>query len=202
MRSLLAAMVLFLFGAAGFAASKKSKLLKRIEHEGDAYTIRSEGCEGCPSGVKLIVEKAFRDKTQVKKLITNGTRNVLSLSFFTDKVILVGEINSNVKMVNVLRKNNLKLLDYFYCFTPVISPTGRYILCRKFYPRFGEPSLKTDLYLVYDLKKNALGNRVSTQRWELNEVAGIPVYPKKYAVLKSYNASSPAPRRVITWWAM
>ena len=85
-----------------------------------------------------------------------------------------------------LEKN--KLVDEFWCYEPVLSPSKRFWIYEKFYPPYGLPAERTSVVLVYDMKKSPLENRVPVEgyaKWPKEQV-GLPVYPEPYVKARAY----------------
>lgn len=162
----------------------------RYEIDNKTYVIEKEGCSSdCALGIRLIVTRKD-DMIPLKTVIENGVNTVSKFVKQKDKLILIGEYNSSFNVVTIMETRSMEVLDYFYCFKPSISTSGRYILSSKFRPRWGPKSQNSDLYLVYDLEKSVTAN--SNQGKEPRVDVGFPVYPQHNASSKSFKVSVPS----------
>ena len=56
------------------------------------------------------------------------------MGYLRRKLILLGEVNSNVKMVTVLDTSKFEAIESFFAFEPMLSPSGRYVAFSKVLP--------------------------------------------------------------------
>ena len=152
------------------------------------YWIERRDCADCeyPSLIK-ITEVSDKGLETRNAIIKSGLRSVDSWATFGEKLILLGEVNSNVKMVTVLDTSKFEAIESFFAFEPMLSPSGRYVAFRKFYPRFGAVELKTELYLIYDVQRENLSQRLENVSSDRVEVAGIPIFPIRNFREKTYD---------------
>jgi hypothetical protein len=76
------------------------------------------------------------------------------------KLVIAGMVNGNVSEVAVVDSNKGSVIDHFLCYSPAISPNGRYVAFVKFYPEHGVSSAE-DHYMLYDVQQGSKGNRPS-----------------------------------------
>jgi len=80
------------------------------------------------------------------------------------------------------------LVDQFWCYEPVLSPSRRFWVYEKFYAPHGLKATQTTVVLIYDMEKSPLENRVPVEgytEWPLEQV-GLPVYPEPYVEAQTY----------------
>lgn len=95
--------------------------------------------------------------------------------FHEDRVVIDGMVNADVwKSVIVDLKNN-EVIDSFLCYSPAVSPNGRYIAFIKFFPAHGISSAE-DRYMIYDVASSPAANRPPNIKSH-PAVVGRVVYP-------------------------
>ena len=80
------------------------------------------------------------------------------------------------------------LIDQFWCYDPVLSPSRRFWVYEKFFAPHGLKATQTTVVLIYDMEKSPLENRVPVEdytEWELEQV-GLPIYPEPYVEAQTY----------------
>ena len=78
--------------------------------------------------------------------------------FKSDRLMITGMVNGDVSEVIVVDPEKAEVIDHFLCYSPAISPNGRYIAFVKFYPAHGVESVE-DHYAIYDAQLNPSQNR-------------------------------------------
>jgi len=100
-------------------------------------------------------------------------------------------IFGNLKRAEIVFIVNLwkgQLIDEFWCYDPVLSPSEHYLVYEKFYPYHGLPGSQTTVVLLYDLQKSPSENRIPVEgytSWPESQV-GLPVYPEPYVKAQAY----------------
>jgi hypothetical protein len=131
--------------------------------------------------------------------LDNVTAKVFSLSIFQGKLIVMGEeANLHSPVTTLIDLKNREEADSFIGFGNTLSPTGRFLIYRKFYPpQTAEPAVMSDLVLVYDLADSAGGNRMRGEDAYRNDPigrlteVGHPIYPENNAGKKHYRVWVP-----------
>jgi hypothetical protein len=131
--------------------------------------------------------------------LDNVTAKVFSLSIFQGKLIVMGEeADLHSPVTTLIDLKNREEADSFIGFGNTLSPTGRYLSYRKFYPpQTAEPPLMSDMVLVYDLADSADGNRMRGEDAYRNDPigrlteVGHPIYPEINAGKKHYRVWVP-----------
>jgi hypothetical protein len=91
-------------------------------------------------------------------------------------LVISGMINGDVNLMVVVDVLEGSVADSFPCYSPTISPDGRYVAFVKFYPAHGVSSVE-DHYMLYDVSLGASGNRPRIARRD-PAVVGHVVFPK------------------------
>lgn len=138
------------------------------------YEVSSKPCN-CENGYEMVVNN---NTTNITSSIKNGTHYVTLVKEYKEKVIIIGEIDSNTKIVNILNKSDLKLVDSFYCFFPSVSTSGRYIVAELSAPSHGQKMSNDDLFLCYDLNKSPNENRLKEYDEKEIKFVGKPIFPE------------------------
>jgi len=103
-----------------------------------------------------------------------------------NKLIVHGKLK-RADIIYVIETKTSKVVDVFWCYNPVLSPSKRFCIYEKFYPYHGLKGSQTTVMLLYDMQKSPSENilPVNYVRWPLIEV-GLPVYPRPYVENKAY----------------
>jgi hypothetical protein len=90
--------------------------------------------------------------------------------------------------LHIINMKDCTLIDQFFCYDPVLSPSERFWVYEKYYPPHGSQAIQTTVVLVYDMEKSPLENRLPVEGYtELpEEQVGLPVYPEPYVKVKKY----------------
>jgi hypothetical protein len=131
--------------------------------------------------------------------LDNVTAKVFSLSIIQGKLIVMGEeANLHSPVTTLIDLKNREEADSFIGFGNTLSPTGRFLIYRKFYPtQTAEPPVMSDLVLVYDLSDSANENRMRGEDAYRNDPigrlieVGHPIYPEINAGKKHYRVWVP-----------
>ena len=75
-----------------------------------------------------------------------------------DRIVVTGMINGDASEVVVIDLKQGVEVDHFLCYSPSISPNGRYVAFIKFYPSHGVSNVE-DHYMVYDISLSPEQNR-------------------------------------------
>jgi hypothetical protein len=92
-----------------------------------------------------------------------------------DRIVIVGMVNGDAWKAAVVDLKQGIVLDSFLCYSPSISPDGRYIAFIKFYPSHSISNAE-DRFMVYDAALGPTQNRPSGIRSH-PAVVGHVVYP-------------------------
>ncbi len=70
-------------------------------------------------------------------IMKNMTTEVNSLMIVNKKLIVLGQVKSNVGHgITIIDMSKVKEVDFILCYNPKFSTNKRYIIYEKFYPRF------------------------------------------------------------------
>lgn len=115
----------------------------------------------------------------------------LYYSFYNNRIIFSGCSQTGLITI-IVDSNSLKILDILLHFAlsdkyPIFqSPSGRYLLFKKFSPRSAPCSISSDFIMIYDLEKSPKDNRIhgnfdGTLSVTINNSeVGHFFYPEKY----------------------
>lgn len=137
---------------------------------------------------------------EMESMITDIER----LEIIKDRLVVIGEVSNVSSGVAIIDLKQSKEIDFILCYRPQFSETKKYIIYEKFYPRFVDPQVLSDLILIYDLDKSPMANRVGETGKEyenikkkidgvgaprylrLSEKVGYPIYPEDNIEKQSY----------------
>ena len=121
--------------------------------------------------------------------MSNLTTQIKYMEIANELLIVFGAIENTADVVTIFGLNNLKEKDSILCYGPLLSRTRRYIVYKKFYPRFADPPATSNVLLIYDLSKAPTENRLDQkERNRGPDFVGIPIYPEDNVRKKSYSA--------------
>lgn len=132
-------------------------------------------CDDCPIGDTLNLTFPDGRKTNLPYRLNE----INTIYNYKDKNILIGTGLSNLKIAFVISSDG-EVLDAFYGGYISPSPSGRYLLYTKFYPRFAPPEVRSDELLIYDLQGDTAHNRMDNTVFSpgnLNANVGKILYP-------------------------
>jgi hypothetical protein len=90
--------------------------------------------------------------------------------------------------IHIVDVNKNQLVDEWWCYNPVLSPSNRFWVYEKFYPRHGLPAERASVVLIYDMEKTPAENRIPVigyTKWPKEQV-GLPIYPQAYVNARAY----------------
>jgi len=96
--------------------------------------------------------------------------------FGKDTMVISGFIDGNASTVVTVDLSNGAVLDSFLCYSPAISPDGRYVAFIKFFPEHGVSSAE-DHYVIYDVAAGPSRNRQSVGKSDRASVGRV-LFPK------------------------
>jgi len=163
------------------AQQTKSKVLAQT----DRITLRASGKHAQQSDrthFRFTVEDRASGTTKVietHSLLTAIERTVVA----NDKAVVLGSRYSQANGAILLDLESARQQDFLLAYEPVVSPGGRYIAFKRWYPRFSDAEATSDVLMIYDTQRSNEANRViPARRGEAEDVsyaqfAGFPVYP-------------------------
>ncbi|MCK4815809.1 hypothetical protein KA005_08565 [bacterium] len=183
---------LLIFSSIGAAAEDVNNMPAAASDKYSVMVIGEEAIEEAPWLKKFNLEITDKISGEVKRLTLGGLfSRVRSIESFyllqKDRLVAVGKLK-RAEIVFVIDLKNGKLLDEFWCYAPTISPTGRFLVYKKFYPYHGLPPTRATVVLVYDMRKPPVENRVAVvgyTAWPKEQV-GLPIYPEPYVKARAY----------------
>ena len=116
--------------------------------------------------------------------ILNHMQTISGGSIYSSRLALSGT-HAPIPAISIVDLAEKRQVDYFACYHPYFSKTGRYVVFHKFQPRSGAGFVYSDIVVLYDLAKGPEENRIAgasalsapmrfiTGRADI----GIPVYP-------------------------
>jgi hypothetical protein len=150
-------------------------------------------------------EKATGQVTTVAA--TNVMTEVASLQLVDDRLLVWGS-SPWAFALSIIDLRRDEQVDFIHGFGLTLSPTGRLVAFSKLQPRHAQEAARTDVVLVYNLRRSAEENRVEEQSrrvvrqgypggtaegLEASEDVGVPVYPEANAKSQTYLAYEPVP---------
>lgn len=125
------------------------------------------------SPMTMVMKPAGSSKTVT--LPAEFTQLTSARLYRTDRLVISGMVNGDVSEVVVIDSENGSVLDHFLCYSPAISPNGRYVAFVRFYPAHGMNSVE-DHYMLYDVQLSPEQNRPSGANHHPS-VVGKVVFP-------------------------
>jgi hypothetical protein len=120
---------------------------------GLAATFRS----GSPMAVVL---KPTNGALRTVDLPAEFTQLTSARLYRADRLVIYGMVNGDASEVVIIDPEKGAIVDHFLCYSPEISPNGRYIAFVKFFPAHGIDSVE-DHYMLYDVQLAPERNRPS-----------------------------------------
>jgi hypothetical protein len=105
-----------------------------------------------------------------------GIYQVNSIISGPGKLVVVGMAAGAIYEIAIIDVASARLLDYFTCYSPAVSPNGRYIAYTKLFAPHGTPS-PDDHAMLYDVAKSPLENRPPGVRPDDYIDVGFALYP-------------------------
>ena len=172
----------------------------RIEIQSANYRVALKRAEAVESGSKKFHFEILRTTTNKPSsfVLSNLTTQVRKLDIYQDRLVVYGSVESKASCLTVVDLQRGEELDFLLGYHPQRSSTGRYVIYRKFYPRFSPPEVQSDLILIYDLARNPNENRKgggsspvglrvgSPEHLLASERVGYPIYPLANVRERSY----------------
>ena len=137
-------------------------------------------------GTLQVVRKVDDAGTQTRMLpLWLGLRHVADVREAHSKLLILGKTNQLNDLLVIYALPSLKLLDAILCRDVVLSPSARFAVFERFFPRMGTPARHAQhMTLLYDLRATPQQNRldgVSVPDFESRPsrsiYAGYPIYP-------------------------
>lgn len=163
--------------------------------EAQEFLIYLEEClseEAKKMGFSVIFE-ASKDKTGLENrflispkgeklmILPNICRGLNSVNFYKDKVII--NVDSQYGQVIIITTLGFEAIDSLLCFSfenYMQSPSGRYLLFRKFHPRSCPEAMSLGFLMIYDLEKSPQENRYHNLKISLKDITIENSYVGKY----------------------
>ena len=138
-------------------------------------------------GTLQVVRKVDDAGTQTRMLpIWLGLRHVADVREAHSKLLILGKTNQRNDLLVVYALPSLKLLDVILCRDVVLSPSARFAVFERFFPRMGTPARHSNhMTLLYDVRATPQQNRLDgvlvpdfESRPSRSIYAGYPIYPE------------------------
>jgi len=95
-----------------------------------------------------------------------------------ERLLVFGVVGPPLYHVGIVDPKNGVLVDSFYCYSPALSPDGRRLIMRRFYPSHAGAAVFSEQYFIYDLQKSPAENRIDySDDPALGDAVGTLVYP-------------------------
>lgn len=99
------------------------------------------------------VARDLASRQQRSFTVQSRMTDIASGWIFGDFLVIIGRIGGDADVVTSIRLPDGKAQRTFICYGPVRSPSGRLVFYRKFYPRFADPPLTSDVLFVADVRR-------------------------------------------------
>ncbi len=129
------------------------------------------------SGGDAIELHVWTGRTQKKLSLAGVLQKVTDARIFDDKIIVLTGFVSNAEtsLIVTVEVSSGRIIDKVLCYSPSVSPAGRYVAFVKFFPAHGLSSAE-DHYALYDVSLTPAQNRPTKK--PLNDATvGKIVYP-------------------------
>ena len=152
-----------------------------MEFEAGSYRAIVE-VEGDTDAGTLQVEWERQDAEIQARVLPPSLRHVDDVRAAGSKLLVVGRTDQRNDLLVVYDLPSLDLLDVILCRGLVLSPSARFAVFERFYPRFGTPeAYARHLTLLYDVSATPQANRLggaSVPNFESRSFnVGYPVFP-------------------------
>lgn len=154
----------------------------------DNYNIIRKGCD-CESGYSVVIKRKTDSNICI---VENGTSGITDIFEHSTKLVISGIIDSNSSVITIIDNISFEVVDYFICYSPIVSSTKRYIASIRFFSRFADVLHRSNLYLIYDLEKSPEENRFKTRTYPKYLIGGKPFFPLENFYNQSYEAFAPS----------
>ena len=141
---------------------------------------------GADQGTLQVARKEDDDAGTQTRMLPLYLRHVDDVREVHSKLLVVGRTNQRSDLLLIYALPSLKLLDVVLCRDLVLSPSGRFAVFERFFPRMGTPPRHAEhMTLLYDLRAAPQQNRLegvsvpdleSRPDWSI--YAGYPIYPE------------------------
>lgn len=158
----------------------KEYIVRVISHE-------KFGIEGGNVKFRFEVKNLVNKKESFVEM-SNLTTQIKRMEIVNELMIVFGELRNIADVVTILDLNAAIERDSILCYGPMLSTEKRYIVYKKFYPRFADPPATSNVLLIYDLLKQPADNRLDQKRKNIGpDLIGIPIYPEDNLKNRSYS---------------
>jgi hypothetical protein len=111
---------------------------------------------------------------QMTLRLQNETTEIDRIEVSGDRLVIFGSAGTSADVVSIFDLRSGAQIDSFLCWWPHMSATGRYIAAVRFYPRFSDPTLTSDVVVLYDLQRSSRTPPIA----ENAETRLTPIYPE------------------------
>jgi hypothetical protein len=134
---------------------------------GQDFTLSFDGVAATFKGTSPISVVLERGGTRKTVTLPSEFSQVVSARLYKpDRLIVAGMVNGDASEVVIFDLQKVSVADHFLCYSPSISPNGRYVAFVKFYPTHGDSDVE-DHYMLYDASSSP----------DQNRPVGIPHHP-------------------------
>ena len=124
---------------------------------------KAEACSDCRGGTTHIFETKEKEGSLLSEIrISNTTAAVKDINIYGDKLVVFGGIPASGTAITIVNLNTGEVLDHFLAYREIVSPSLRYILYRKWYPRFSRAEQSGLSVVIYDVETLPMENPFTT----------------------------------------
>ena len=147
-----------------------------VEFETDSFKATVGVDSSADAGTLEVTRKIDGAAPEIRTL-PPSVRHVDDVRVTHGKLLVVGRTNQGNDLLVIFDLTSLDLLDEILCRDLVLSPSARFAVFERFFPRFGTPERHSQhMTLLYDVSATAEQNRLETPDTSFD--VGHPIYPR------------------------
>ena len=151
---------------------KAEHLKQKFANKRAEYKLIESKCDKCPENVARYIENECGEKLLK---VPSAFSRLLWYSAYKNRLIFSGDSQFGIITIIVDAKD-FKIIDILLHFAlsddgPMLqSPSGRYLIFKKFYPRVAVSEATSDFIMIYDLEKPPSENRIYGNFCKINDI--------------------------------
>lgn len=187
-----------------------------FEVENLAFKVKLMGVKNHETGSTHYRLNVYDKTTQQESIsdIVNVTTDVERIQIVRNQLVVFGYVDNLASGVTIIDLKKKQQKDFILGYHPQLSTTEKYLIYKKFYPRFSPEEIHSDLLLVYVLDQTPEENRVDDRKGTgeggkgtdghgyrlVSEEVGYPIYPEENVAKQRYFVWVPDPeeRHLVT----
>jgi len=191
MRIIGSSLLIFFIMATTLAEPEEMNRLSTSNSVYEVTLVDEKPLECCPYLKRFTFNITYKMTKQIGRFTLGDAekrlRSIREIYLKGDKLIVKGNLRRG-SAISVIDLKRRKLDDFFWCYKPTSSPSNRFLVYIKYFPPHGLPSIRTDVVLIYDMKRKPSENRVPVKGYtkQPKEQVGLPIYPTPYVKAKAY----------------